>query len=88
MSTEEPQSADDYRVAHLCDALAHDPATTELDVQVTVAGGRILLTGYAGTEAHRQAISDVAHRIAPELDVVNQMDVAQFGEAGEAESLS
>jgi osmotically-inducible protein OsmY len=89
MSTEEPAmpQADEYRVEHVRDALAHDSATTELDVRVTLAGGRILLSGFAATEAHRQAISEVARRVAPDLEVVNQMDLAEFGDAGEAESL-
>jgi len=90
MSTEEPATAhaDEYRTEHLRDALAHDPATAELDVKVTLAGGRIVLTGHAATEAHRQAISDIARRVAPDLDVVNQMDLAEFGDGGEPESLA
>jgi hypothetical protein len=79
--------ADDYRVEHVRDALAHDPTTAELDVCVTVAGGRLVLTGYAGTEAHRTAISEVVRRVVPELEVVNEMDLAEFRPIGEPESL-
>jgi osmotically-inducible protein OsmY len=81
-------SRDDYCVEHVRDALAHDAATMELDVQVTVTGRRLVLTGYAGTEEHRQAITDVAQRVAPDFDVMNEMDLADFGADGEAESLS
>ena len=81
-------SSDNYRVEHLRDALAHDPATTELDVQISLAGERLVLTGYAGTEAHRQAITDVSRRILPDVEIVNEMDLTEFGAGGEPESLS
>jgi osmotically-inducible protein OsmY len=88
MTTERASSGDEYRIEHLRDALAHDPDTTELDVQITLAGERIVLTGYAGTEAHRRAITDVARRVVPDIEVVNEMDLAEFGAGGEPESIA
>jgi osmotically-inducible protein OsmY len=82
------RSSDDYRVEHLRDALAHDPATTELDVRITVIAGRIVLTGYASTVEHKDAISSVVRRLAPDLDVLNEMDLAELRAPGEAEPLT
>ena len=46
-----------YVIAHVREALAHDPRVAELHVDVAVNGRAIFVTGEVPTEERRQAIS-------------------------------
>ena len=77
-----------YLVAHIREALARDPRTNELHVDVTISGGRLFLTGPVTTEAHRKAVGDVVAEVAPDYEVCNETSVAAVTQPHEAEDLS
>lgn len=78
----------DYVISHIQDALAHDPRTTELGVDVTLSGDRAVLTGMVASRAQRDAIGQVATEVAPAYRVVNDVTVVPCDEAGETEELT
>jgi osmotically-inducible protein OsmY len=78
----------DYVISHIQDALAHDPRTTELGVEVTLSGDRAVLTGMVASGVQRDAIGQVATEVAREYRVVNDVTVVSCDEAGEAEELA
>jgi osmotically-inducible protein OsmY len=81
--------SDAYLGEHIRDALAHDPSVGELDIHVTVAGTRIVLTGNVADGARLAAIDTVV----AQLDlgghaVSNCVTVMTFTEPDERELLS
>ena len=85
MTADEPKQ---YLIAHIREALAKDGRVNELDIDVAVAGGRIFLTGEVATAKRRDAITEVLRERFPECELVNEVNVASIGPAGEAETLS
>jgi hypothetical protein len=83
--TGEPEN---YLVAHVREALAKDPRTNELHVEVAVSGRRVFLSGPVTSEAHRDAIADVAREIAASYEICNETSVAALDEPRGAEDLS
>jgi hypothetical protein len=77
-----------YLVAHIREALARDPRTNELHVDVTVSGGRLFLTGPVTTDEHRKAVGEVVAEVAPDYEVCNETTVAAVREPHGAEDLS
>jgi hypothetical protein len=82
---EEPKS---YVVAHVREALARDPRTNELHVDVTVAGRRVFLTGEVASDERKQAVTTVVRELLPDYDVRNETSVPPLEEPGDAEELS
>ena len=82
---DEPKS---YLVAHVREALARDGRVNELNVDVTVAGRRVFLTGEVSTEARKAAVADVVRDLLPDYEVHNETTVAAIAEPGEPEELS
>jgi osmotically-inducible protein OsmY len=82
---EQPQ---DYVIAHLREAFARDGRVNELNVDVTVAGQRVFLTGEVPTEERRRAVGDVAAEVVPGYEIRNQTTVSDVAGPGEAEELS
>ena len=82
---DEPKS---YLVAHVREALARDGRVNELNVDVTVAGRRVFLTGEVSTEQRKRAVTDVVRELLPEYEIRNETSVAPIGEPGEPEELS
>jgi hypothetical protein len=82
---DEPKS---YVVAHVREALARDGRVNELNVDVTVAGRGVFLTGEVATEERRRAITDVVRELIPEYEIHNETSVALVAEPGEPEHLS
>jgi osmotically-inducible protein OsmY len=76
-----------YLVAHVREALARDPRTNELHVDVTVAGRRIFLTGEVASEEHRRAVSDVVRELVPGYDVHNETAVPPLEAPAQPEEL-
>ena len=81
---DEPKS---YVVAHVREALARDPRTNELHVDVTIAGRRVFLTGEVTTDERRAAVTDVVRELLPEYDVHNETSVPRLEQPGEPEEL-
>ena len=84
MSGQQPE----YIVARIQDALATDPRTGELELDVRIAGGRVFLAGAVATAERRQAVERVVRDVVPDLDVVNQLSVTEGQQPGPSEPLS
>jgi osmotically-inducible protein OsmY len=83
-TTPEPKH---YLVSRIREALACDGRVSELEIDITVVGGRIFLEGEVATENRRRAIAEVAREAAPGYEIVNEVDVTTLG-SPEPESLS
>lgn len=76
-----------YLSERIRDALANDRRVNELDIQVTIAGGRIFLTGHVGNAERRNAISAIVQELAPGTLVANEVTVASLREPSQEEVL-
>jgi BON domain len=76
-----------YVVAHVREAIAHHPNLSELNVDISVAAGRIFLTGVVATEERRQELTRVVGELAPDYEVCNETELARFPRAEGAEEL-
>jgi hypothetical protein len=76
-----------YVVAHLREAIAQHPHLNELNVDVSVAGGRIFLRGVVATDERRQELTRVVRELAPDYEVCNETELARFPRAEGAEEL-
>ena len=76
-----------YVVERVHRALAQDPRVSALDVEVTLAGGRVFLTGDVPTQERKDAISVVVAELLPGHQVCNETTVATLAPAGEPEEL-
>jgi predicted nucleotidyltransferase len=74
-------------VARMHEALAEDPRTNELDIQVEAAEGKVLLRGEVMTEERRQRIERIAREIVPQVEIENQIRVTQISQQAEAEEI-
>ena len=64
-----------YLVARIRDALTKDSRVNELALEVTVSGGKVLISGTVPTEQRRWAVADVAREVAPRLEIRNATEV-------------
>jgi osmotically-inducible protein OsmY len=76
-----------YVVAHVREAIAHDPHLSELNVDVSVQGGKVFLTGVVATPERRRALTEVVRAVAPEHEICNETEVAAFPETEGAEEI-
>jgi hypothetical protein len=65
----------EYRAGRLHDAIATEPDLYELGVDVQVSGATVVLSGSASSPAQRDAVGDLVGRLAPDLAVVNDIEV-------------
>lgn len=79
--------APQYRAARLRSALAQDPRTAELGIQVTVRGDHVFLSGAVASAQRKEELDHVLHESEPRLNVHNDVRVVEVGEPGEAEEL-
>lgn len=84
MSDEQPE----YQVGRIQQALATDPRTGELELDVRIASGRVFLTGAVATAERRQAVEEVVRELAPDLEVHNELSVTEEQPPGPSERLS
>lgn len=84
-SNEEPKH---YLVGKIREALAEDARVNELDIQVTVAGRKVFVSGNVTTADRRKAISTVLAELLPGYDVHNEVRVNRFVETDHVENLS
>ena len=75
-----PDDAPEYLIGRIQKALATDPRTGELELDVRLAAGRIFLSGAVATSERSLAVEEVVREVAPEREVVNELSVS--GEAG------
>lgn len=77
-----------YLIAHVVEALAMDPRSCVLGIQVEVVSTKLYLIGQVETEERRQAAETVAREIAPEgMEIVNQIWVPTYERPRKAETL-
>jgi hypothetical protein len=83
--TQEPKQ---YVIERVHRALAEDPRVGELDVDVTLAGGRVFLMGEVPTQERKDAISNVVGELLPDHEVCNETSVATLAPAGDPEEIA
>jgi osmotically-inducible protein OsmY len=83
MSAEES----DYLLARVREALSTDDRTNELGIEVTVAGGKVHLSGTVPTAQRRDAIGVVAAEVLGDQPVINDVTVPDLPEPVSAEEL-
>jgi hypothetical protein len=72
---------DEYLIAHANEALATDPRTAELELDVSVDGREVVLTGTVATPERQAAVAEVVAKALPGREVRNLTAVG--GEAAE-----
>ncbi len=90
-----PQKADpshkhrgkEYLVAHLREKIAEDSRTNELDIQIDQEDDKILLRGEVSVPERRKAVEQIAHEVAPNAMIENQIRVSHFEEPSEIEDI-
>jgi osmotically-inducible protein OsmY len=78
----------EYLVGRIQDALATDPRTGELELDVRIAGDRIFLAGAVATPERRDAVERVVRDVCPDFQVVNQLAVTQDQAPGPSEPVT
>jgi hypothetical protein len=64
-----------YELHRVHDALVADPRTAELEVEVSLTDGALVLTGEVATDARREALTRVAYDTVPDRPVRNLVTV-------------
>ncbi len=83
-----PDEPKQYVIERVHRALAEDSRVNALDVEVTLAGGRVFLSGDVATQARKEAISEVVGELLPDHEICNETTVASYAPATEAEDIS
>ncbi|MCM2323695.1 MAG: nucleotidyltransferase [Oligoflexia bacterium] len=81
------QAKAEYGVGHLREALAEDPRTNELDIEIEQAGNRILLRGEVPVADRRDAVEGIARERFPGFVIENQIRVISCPEPTETEEV-
>jgi len=82
------EPADDpYISERIRRALADDDRIGDLDVQVVVRAGRVVLSGNVAGEGHRDEVTELVARLVPDLEVCSEIDVMQLETPGPEEHL-
>ncbi|MFE3002725.1 BON domain-containing protein [Nocardia sp. NPDC059246] len=76
-----------YDTAHVHRALAEDPRTSELGVQVRLQAGIVVLTGAVATEERRRQVELVVREQLPESRIRNEVRVTPPRTPGTIETL-
>lgn len=74
-TSEEGHDSPIYTKGRIMEALALDERIAEHDVKVIVSDQSIVAKGEVFTEEQKEAVEDVIHRIAPEYELKNKVDV-------------
>ena len=82
---EEP---DHYLIERIRGALANDDRVSELELQVTIAGGgKVFVSGSVATKERQRAVADVVRELLPDREVHNQTTVVSMKRETEVEEL-
>jgi hypothetical protein len=81
MTSSEP-APDDYLLERLQHAFASDPRLNELELELRSDGGRIEVSGCVQTEERKQAVTEIAHELAPGRAIRNEIRVLEHGAGG------
>lgn len=77
----------EYLAERIREAIATEPDVHQLGILVNVTGMRVLLSGSASTPAQRDAITRLVQRLAPDLEVVNEVGVPSMAPPSGVEEL-
>lgn len=83
-----PEEPDHYLVERVRGALADDPRVAELELQVTIAAGKVFVSGTVPTEERRRAVAEVVQGLLPNREVHNETTVVTYDSPPEVEELS
>lgn len=67
---------DEYRVARVQEALASDPRTAELELDVAIHGDIVVVQGVVATPQRREAVTSVIREVLPGMEVRNRATVS------------
>lgn len=70
----------DYLPERIREQLIHDPRVAEQDLKVEVHESRVVLGGNVATPEIREVITQVAHELAPDYEIVNETTVVPCAE--------
>jgi osmotically-inducible protein OsmY len=76
-----------YFIGKLQEALAVDDRVNALDIKITIAHGRVHLTGEVPTEERRAAVQRIALEVLPDLEVRNDITVLELAQAAKPEAV-
>jgi hypothetical protein len=62
---------DEYLIAHAAEALAEDPRTAELELDIAVDGPEVVVTGTVATPERQAAVGDVLAKALPGREIRN-----------------
>ena len=66
---------DHYVTERIRSALAEDARVNELELEVSMAGGKVFVSGSVPSEERRVAVADVVREVVPDLEVQNETSV-------------
>jgi BON domain-containing protein len=67
-----PETPTAYREEALRQALASDTRVAELELDVTIAGDRVVISGTVPTEDRRAAVAEITGELCPDLTIDNR----------------
>ena len=78
-----------HLVARIREALAEDPRTNVMDVQVMISSGKVFLMGSVACDQRRVAVMQVARELLPSsLELVSELWIQSLPEPTETERVS
>jgi osmotically-inducible protein OsmY len=78
----------EYSAGHVQDLLARDPRVAELELDVEVKDGTVVVTGVVHTQERRDAVTTVVREALPGVEVDNRVEVSDHGAGPAVERLS
>jgi hypothetical protein len=81
------QEPPQYQVQRIREALAHDPGVGELELDVNIRAGKVLVTGTVPSSEVQHRISELVREVLPGLEVHNQTQVVHLETPDEEERL-
>lgn len=82
-----PEHRPEYIVERVRQRLAVDERVAELELQVSVVAGRVVVSGTVPTEERREGVAAVVAETVPDLEVVNQTEVLDTDAAPREETI-
>ena len=70
----------EYLIARVSEALAEDPRVSEVELDIDVEDGTVVIRGSVPTEERRRGVDDVMEERFPELDARNEVTVLEAPE--------
>lgn len=70
-----------YLAGHIHEALAQDPRVNQLDLNVSIANGRVFISGDVPTAERQAAITEVVADMCAEYTVCNETTVTELAPA-------